>query len=166
VLQGFLYSRHDNPSRQILEQGLALLEDAKYSLCFSSGTSAISVVVQLLKTGDNIVSSEIIFGGTYRYFDQVRCRTGRQVRQEWKLLGSVLTAPALGQGFTSWRNEIWACHEHRRISIPALLLRVYKLERDKFLAREEMYVELIKWHKCEFGSQHGTLFSWSWHLRH
>ena len=78
MLQGFLYTRHDNPSRQILEKGLALLENAKYSLCFSSGTSAISVIVQLLKAGEHIVSSEIIFGGTYRYFDKVRSRTGRQ----------------------------------------------------------------------------------------
>jgi len=74
--RGFLYSRHDNPSRQILEKGLAVLEDAKYSLCFSSGTSAISVIVQLLKTGDHIVSSEIIFGGTYRYFDKIARRAG------------------------------------------------------------------------------------------
>lgn len=72
MLQGFLYVRHNNPSRQILENGFALLEDAKYSLCFSSGTSAISAIVQLLNTGDHIVSSEIIFGGTYRYFDKVR----------------------------------------------------------------------------------------------
>jgi cystathionine beta-lyase/cystathionine gamma-synthase len=78
MLQGFQYSREDNPSRQILEKGLALLEDAKYGLCFSSGTSAISVIVQLLKTGEHIVSSEIIFGGTYRYFDEVCC-TCRQV---------------------------------------------------------------------------------------
>jgi O-acetylhomoserine/O-acetylserine sulfhydrylase-like pyridoxal-dependent enzyme len=74
VLQGFVYSRHGNPSRQILEKGLAVLEDAKYSLCFSSGSSAISVIVQLLNTGEHIVSSEFIFGGTYHYFDQVRCR--------------------------------------------------------------------------------------------
>lgn len=74
MFQGFLYVRQNNPSRQILEKGFALLEDAKYSLCFSSGTSAISAVVQLLNTGDHIVSSEVIFGGTYRYFDKVRER--------------------------------------------------------------------------------------------
>jgi cystathionine beta-lyase len=76
VLQEFLYVRQDNPSRQILEKGFALLEDAKYGLCFSSGTSAISAVVQLLSTGEHIVSSEIIFGGTYRYFDEVRMLCG------------------------------------------------------------------------------------------
>ena len=81
MLQGFLYTRDENPSREILEKGLALLEDAKYSLCFSSGTSAISVVVQLLNAGEHIVSSEIIVGVTYRYFDEVRCRTGRQLCQ-------------------------------------------------------------------------------------
>jgi hypothetical protein len=72
VLQGFLYVRQNNPSRQILEKGFALLEDAKYSLCFSSGTSAISAVVQLLNTGEHIVSSEVIVGSTYHYFDRVR----------------------------------------------------------------------------------------------
>jgi cystathionine beta-lyase len=76
VLQGFLYVRQNNPSRQILEEGFALLEDAKHSLCFSSGTSAISAVVQLLNTGEHIVSSEVIFGGTYRYFDKVRVLCG------------------------------------------------------------------------------------------
>lgn len=74
--RGFLYSRHGNPSRHILEKGLAVLEDAKYSLSFSSGTSAISAIVQLLNTGEHIVSSEIIFGGTYRYFDKIAGRTG------------------------------------------------------------------------------------------
>ncbi|KDR11923.1 cystathionine gamma-lyase-like isoform X2 [Zootermopsis nevadensis] len=74
--RGFLYVRQNNPSRQILEKGFALLEDAKYSLCFSSGTSAISAVVQLLNTGDHIVSSEVIFGGTYRYFDEITGRVG------------------------------------------------------------------------------------------
>jgi O-acetylhomoserine/O-acetylserine sulfhydrylase-like pyridoxal-dependent enzyme len=109
VLQGFLYTRHNNPSRQILEKGLALLEDAKYGLCFSSGTSAISVIVQLLNAGEHIVSSEIIFGGTHRYFEKVRSCNDRQaclfygvgMLQEQKLLGSVLTAPSMGQGFTT-----------------------------------------------------------------
>jgi cystathionine beta-lyase len=76
MLQGFLYVRQNNPSRQILEKGFALLEDAKHSLCFSSGTSAISAIVQLLNTGEHIVSSEVIFGGTYRYFDKVSVSTG------------------------------------------------------------------------------------------
>jgi cystathionine beta-lyase/cystathionine gamma-synthase len=74
VLQEFVYSRYGNPSRQILEKALAMLEDAKHSLCFSSGSSAISVIVQLLNTGDHIVSSELIYGGTYHNFDKVRCR--------------------------------------------------------------------------------------------
>lgn len=74
--RGFLYVRQNNPSRQILEKGLALLEDAKYSICFSSGTSAISAIVQLLNTGEHIVSSEVIFGGTYRYFDKIAGRVG------------------------------------------------------------------------------------------
>jgi cystathionine beta-lyase len=72
VLQEFVYVRQNNPSRQILEKGFALLEDAKYSLCFSSGTSAISAIVQLLNSGEHIVSPEVLFGGTYRYFDKVR----------------------------------------------------------------------------------------------
>jgi O-acetylhomoserine/O-acetylserine sulfhydrylase-like pyridoxal-dependent enzyme len=78
VLQGFLYTRHDNPSRQILEKGLALLEDAKYGLCFSSGTSAVSIIVQLLNAGEHIVSSDVIVGVTYSYFDEVRSCNDRQ----------------------------------------------------------------------------------------
>ncbi|KAJ9580249.1 hypothetical protein L9F63_004062, partial [Diploptera punctata] len=72
--QGYLYTRQSNPSRTQLEKGIALIEDSKFALCYSSGTSAISAVVQLLSSGDHIVSDSIIFGGTYRYFDKITSR--------------------------------------------------------------------------------------------
>ncbi|PSN56690.1 Cystathionine gamma-lyase [Blattella germanica] len=71
---GYLYTRQNNPSRAQLEKAIALLENSKYALCYSSGTSAIASIVQLLSNGDHIVSSSIIFGGTFRYFDKIISR--------------------------------------------------------------------------------------------
>ena len=71
MLQVHRYIRQSNPTRDNLEKGIALVEGSKFALCFSSGTSAISAIVQLLSSGDHIVSDSIIFGGTYRYFDKV-----------------------------------------------------------------------------------------------
>ncbi|XP_069683001.1 putative cystathionine gamma-lyase 2 [Periplaneta americana] len=74
--KGYLYIRKNNPMRETLEKGIAELEDSKYCLCFSSGTSALNGIVTLLNTGDHIVSAEVIFGGSYRYFEKITARMG------------------------------------------------------------------------------------------
>ncbi len=65
------YSRSANPTRSALEQCLASLEEAKYGLAFSSGMAAVDAVLSLLRPGDHVVSSENIYGGTFRLFEKV-----------------------------------------------------------------------------------------------
>jgi cystathionine gamma-lyase len=69
--KGFEYSRTDNPTRNALQDCLASLEGAKYGLCFASGMAAISNVLTLLKTGDEVIASDDLYGGTPRVFDKV-----------------------------------------------------------------------------------------------
>jgi cystathionine gamma-lyase len=69
--KGFEYSRTDNPTRTVLERNLAFLEGGAEGLSFASGMSAISCVMNLLKTGDHVIVSEDVYGGTYRLFINV-----------------------------------------------------------------------------------------------
>lgn len=69
--KGFAYARGKNPTRSALEKNLAALEDAKYALCFSSGMGAIDAVVKLLKPGDELITGDDLYGGTYRMFTKV-----------------------------------------------------------------------------------------------
>ncbi|MFH1892543.1 MAG: cystathionine gamma-synthase [Candidatus Zixiibacteriota bacterium] len=69
--KGYEYSRTDNPTRTALQECLASLENAKYGLSFASGMSTISTIMNLLKAGDHVVSSDDVYGGTYRIFEQV-----------------------------------------------------------------------------------------------
>jgi cystathionine gamma-lyase len=69
--RGYEYSRTGNPTRTDLEANLASLEGAEFGRCFSSGMGAINTVLNLLETGDHVVSSDDVYGGTRRIFDQV-----------------------------------------------------------------------------------------------
>lgn len=67
---GFDYSRESNPTRTELERTLALLEQGRYGLAFSSGMGAISGLIKLYRPGDHLVVSEDLYGGTYRLFNE------------------------------------------------------------------------------------------------
>ncbi len=69
--KGYAYARGKNPTRNALELCLAALENAKYSLCFSSGMGAIDAVVKLLKPGDEVITGDDLYGGSYRMFTKV-----------------------------------------------------------------------------------------------
>jgi cystathionine gamma-lyase len=69
--KGYEYSRTANPTRLALEKCLASLEEARFGLAFSSGMAAISVVMNLLKAGDHVISCDDLYGGTYRIFEKV-----------------------------------------------------------------------------------------------
>ena len=69
--KGYAYSRTHNPTRTALQNSLAALEDGKYGICFSSGMAAIDAVVKLFKPGDEIVSTNDLYGGSYRIFTRV-----------------------------------------------------------------------------------------------
>jgi cystathionine gamma-lyase len=69
--KGYEYSRTKNPTREALEQCLAALEGARFGLAFASGCGAALTVLNLLKSGDHILCSDDVYGGTYRLFDKV-----------------------------------------------------------------------------------------------
>ncbi|HLD35156.1 MAG TPA: cystathionine gamma-synthase [Planctomycetota bacterium] len=69
--KGYVYSRTDNPTRHALEDNLAALENGKYGLCFASGLAAVNTVMNLLKSGDHVVSANDLYGGTYRIFTKL-----------------------------------------------------------------------------------------------
>jgi cystathionine gamma-lyase len=69
--KGYEYSRTDNPTRNALERCLAALEGAEYGLCFASGMAAIANVLTLLRSGDHVIASDDLYGGTPRVFDQL-----------------------------------------------------------------------------------------------
>lgn len=64
--KGYVYSRVANPTRTVLEKNIAALENGKEGLAFASGMAAESALFHLLKTGDHIVVSRDVYGGTYR----------------------------------------------------------------------------------------------------
>ncbi len=71
VNRGYDYARVGNPTRTALERLIAGLEDAKYCACFSSGVGAIDAIMKTLKPGDHVISTNDLYGGTYRLFTQV-----------------------------------------------------------------------------------------------
>lgn len=74
--KGFDYSRTANPTRRALEECLASLEGGRYGLAFSSGVAATDATLKLLKSGDHVVVSDDVYGGTYRLFEKVLSRYG------------------------------------------------------------------------------------------
>ena len=71
VNKGFEYARSQNPTRQALEEALAIIEDGKYGLAFSSGVAATDAVIKLLKPGDEVICANDMYGGTYRLFSKI-----------------------------------------------------------------------------------------------
>jgi cystathionine beta-lyase/cystathionine gamma-synthase len=71
VHKGYEYGRTANPTRQALEKNIATLEKGAFGYAFSSGMAAISAVMGLVKQGDHTVVTDNVYGGTYRYFQQI-----------------------------------------------------------------------------------------------
>lgn len=69
--KGFEYARTQNPTRNVLQHNLAALENGKYGLCFSSGMAATDAIIKLLNPGDEVISTNDLYGGTYRIFTKV-----------------------------------------------------------------------------------------------
>lgn len=76
VHKGFDYSRTANPTRRALETQLAALEGAEFGCAFSSGVAATAAVVGQLSSGDHVIVSDDLYGGTYRLFSNVYGRYG------------------------------------------------------------------------------------------
>ena len=69
--KGYEYARSQNPTRAALESALAVIENGKYGLAFSSGVAATDAVIKLLAPGDEVIAASDMYGGTYRLFTKV-----------------------------------------------------------------------------------------------
>lgn len=69
--KGYVYSRTQNPTRDALEKNIAALENGKYGACFASGIAAIDCVIKMLNPGDEVVSTNDLYGGTFRIFKTI-----------------------------------------------------------------------------------------------
>ena len=69
--KGYEYSRTHNPTRTNLENSIASLENGKYGLAFSSGLAAIDALLKTLKPGDEVISTNDLYGGSYRLFKKI-----------------------------------------------------------------------------------------------
>jgi len=69
--QGYEYARTQNPTRTVLENNLAALENGTDGICFSSGLAAMDAVLKMLKPGDEIVSTNDLYGGSYRLMKRI-----------------------------------------------------------------------------------------------
>ncbi|MFM2376168.1 MAG: hypothetical protein RLZZ165_1265 [Bacteroidota bacterium] len=69
--KGYEYSRTQNPTRTALQNALAILENARFGLCYATGMAAADAAIKLLSPGDEVVSTNDLYGGTYRMFTKV-----------------------------------------------------------------------------------------------
>ncbi len=71
IHKGYAYSRSANPTRSALESNIAAIENGKYGACFASGIAAIDCVIKMLNPGDEVISTDDLYGGTYRIFKTI-----------------------------------------------------------------------------------------------
>ncbi len=69
--KGYEYSRTQNPTRHALEKNIAAIENGKYGACFGSGLAAIDCVIKMLNPGDEVISTNDLYGGSYRIFTTI-----------------------------------------------------------------------------------------------
>lgn len=69
--KGYAYARGANPTRDVLQKSIAALEDGNHAICFSSGMGATDAVIKLLNPGDEVITSNDLYGGSYRMFRKV-----------------------------------------------------------------------------------------------
>lgn len=74
--KGWEYSRAGNPTRDALQKNLAALENARFGHVFSSGLAALQGLMHLLKTGDHVVCTDGVYGGTWRFLTQMMAPWG------------------------------------------------------------------------------------------
>ncbi|MBL7921591.1 MAG: cystathionine gamma-synthase [Bacteroidia bacterium] len=69
--KGYGYARGKNPTREALQKNIAALENGKHCICFSSGMGATDAVMKLLRPGDEVITGDDLYGGSYRMFTKI-----------------------------------------------------------------------------------------------
>ncbi len=122
---GFDYTRSSNPTRQVLEDNLAAIENGKYAISFASGMSAVDSCFKLLSGGDHIVCGDDVYGGVTRLLDNVSVQQGLSVSYV-----DTTSADAVRAAITPATRMLW-------IETPTNpLLKVSDLESMVSIARE------------------------------
>ncbi len=102
--QGFEYSRSHNPTRYAYERGVAAMENGSHGFAFASGMAATSTIIELLDSGDHIISMDDIYGGTNRLFRMVR---ERSANLDFDYVDLTLEADNLAQYVKKNTRMIW-----------------------------------------------------------
>lgn len=100
--KGFEYSRTHNPTRQALERALASIESGDYGFAFGSGLAAMDAVLKLLKPGDEVISTDDLYGGSYRLFTKIFEDFGIQFH-----FVNMSNPKAVEAGITSKTKMVW-----------------------------------------------------------
>ncbi len=74
--KGYEYARTQNPTRDALQESLAALENGRYGICFSSGLAAMDAIIKLLKSGDEVIATNDLYGGSYRLLTKIFAQFG------------------------------------------------------------------------------------------
>jgi len=74
--KGYEYARTQNPTRDVLQNNLAALENGKYGICYSSGLAAMDAIAKLMKSGDEFIGVNDLYGGSYRQMVRVYSQFG------------------------------------------------------------------------------------------
>jgi cystathionine gamma-lyase len=74
--KGYGYARGKNPTRVALEKNIASLEEGKHAICFSSGMGATDAVIKMLMPGDEVITGDDLYGGSYRMFTKIFANYG------------------------------------------------------------------------------------------
>ncbi len=69
--KGYGYARGKNPTREALQKNIAALENGKHAICFASGMGATDAVMKLLRPGDEVITGDDLYGGSYRMFTKI-----------------------------------------------------------------------------------------------
>ncbi len=77
--KGFDYTRSSNPTRAVLEANVAALEGGKYGISYASGMSAVDAISRLLSSGDHVISSDDVYGGVSRLYNQILNKFGVEI---------------------------------------------------------------------------------------
>lgn len=102
VHKGYDYARTNNPTRKVLEDLIATLENGKNGFAFASGLAAIDAVVKLLQSGDEIVAVDDIYGGAFRLFNHIYQKFGINVKYV-----DTTDAANVAEAITSDTKLIW-----------------------------------------------------------
>ncbi len=100
--KGYEYARTQNPTRHVLEQNIAALENGAEAICFGSGLAAMDSILKLLNPGDEVIATDDLYGGSYRIMMRVFAKYGIQFQ-----FANLSNIEALNKKITDKTKMIW-----------------------------------------------------------